>query len=194
MEEAVLKFFNLVEEVTGHGRIAIERPDLTRASVLVPIVFHNEKPNLIVTKRTETVATHKGQISFPGGVREPEDRDEVENALREAHEEIGLDPALVSVVGLLDDFATTTGFAITPVVGFVAPDAVFEIDPVEVAELIEVPIATLKDASKHELITKVLEGIGYSYHRYQVGEHVIWGATAGIIHRFLTALDEKESQ
>ncbi len=141
-----------------------------------------------------TVATHKGQISFPGGTREPEDKDEIDNALREAQEEIGLDPKYVRVVGLLDDFATTTGFAVTPVVGFVASDAELTAEPVEVEELIEAPIAILRDESKHELVRVEYGDTGYQFHQYKVGEHIIWGATAGIIHRFLTALDETGTQ
>ncbi len=194
MQDAAEQFIYCVEEVAGHERVVLNRPDLTRAAVLVPIVFREVEPHLIVTKRTMTVATHKGQISFPGGTREPEDKDEIDNALREAQEEIGLNPKYVRVVGLLDDFATTTGFAVTPVVGFVASEAELTADPVEVEELIEAPITVLRDESKHELVRVEYGDTGYKFHQYEVGEHVIWGATAGIIHRFLTALDETGAQ
>ncbi|MCP4678159.1 MAG: CoA pyrophosphatase [Deltaproteobacteria bacterium] len=189
----MLNFVGRVEEVAGRERIVLNRPDLTRAAVLLPIVFRGNDPHLILTKRTMTVATHKGQISFPGGVREPEDQDESANALREAHEEIGLDPKAVKVVGLLDDFVTTTGFSVTPVVGFVETEAELTADPVEVAEIIEAPLAILTDPSCHELKRLEYEDRSYEYHQYEVGEHIVWGATAGIIHRFLTSLEETAS-
>jgi 8-oxo-dGTP pyrophosphatase MutT (NUDIX family) len=187
-------FKNHIEEVTSRSRITIDRSDLTKAAVLVPIVFRAGEPFLIVTKRTMNVATHKGQISFPGGVREPGDKDEIENALRETREEIGISPSSTTVIGLLDDYATTTGFAVTPVVGIVEPDVEFAPDPVEVAEIIEVSIADLQNPKHHELVTVEYEEFGYMYHRYQVGSHIIWGATAGIIHVFLNALDKMESR
>jgi 8-oxo-dGTP pyrophosphatase MutT (NUDIX family) len=177
-----------VRQITRNERISITRPDLTRAAVLVPIVLRNGEPHLIVTKRTMTVATHKGQISFPGGVREPEDRDEVANALRESQEEIGLEEHDVEVLGLLDDFATTTGFSVTPVVGLVATGATYQADKTEVAEIIETPFSVFLDPDAHELVTMEQEGFSYRFHKYKFKEHVIWGATAGIIHRFMTAL------
>ena len=114
----VERFRTLVKGVVCRGRQVIERADLIQAAVLVPIVFRQGGPRLLFTKRTTTVATHKGQVSFPGGAREPGDADAVGTALRESAEEIGLDPALVEIAGLLDDFTTLSGFAVTPVVGF----------------------------------------------------------------------------
>jgi len=177
-----------VKTITGGDRIHIVRPDLTRAAVLVPIIQKKGEPHLIVTKRTMTVATHKGQISFPGGVREPEDRDEIANALRESKEEIGLDQEHVQVLGLLDDFATTTGFSVTPVVGLVSAAATYQADKIEVAEVIETPFSVFLDPDAHEFVTMNREEFSFRFHQYKFEEHIIWGATAGIIHRFITAL------
>lgn len=182
-----------VKLITQGERIRIARSDLTAAAVLVPIVMKNEEPHLIVTKRTMTVATHKGQISFPGGVREPEDQNEIENALRESREEIGLEEQHVEVLGLLDDFATTTGFAVTPVVGVVSPEAEYQAEETEVAEIIETPFRELLNPERHELVTMERDGVGYRYHQYKFDEYIIWGATAGIIHRFLSALNRTEN-
>jgi 8-oxo-dGTP pyrophosphatase MutT (NUDIX family) len=193
MDETFGNLKSRIEKIASKGRTAITRSDLTRAAVLVPIVFRRGEPGLIVTKRTMNVAKHKGQISFPGGMREPEDKDEIENALREAKEEIGIDPSSITVAGVLDDYATTTGFAVTPVVGFVEPNAVLTPDPIEVSEIIEVPLAALREPSSHELVTVEYGNVGYRYHRYSVGDNIIWGATAGIIHHFLSVLDGEES-
>ncbi len=187
------QFKERVKKAVKPKRIVINRPDLTLAAVLVPIVFRNKAPCLILTKRTMTVATHKGQISFPGGVREPEDRNEIENALRETTEEIGITSDTITVVGMLDDYATITGFAVTPVVGFVATDAVFKIDPVEVAELIEVPIIDMMKSENHEFVTETGEAFCYQYHKYKVGGRLVWGATAGILHGLFTAIDEVDT-
>jgi 8-oxo-dGTP pyrophosphatase MutT (NUDIX family) len=191
MDDSIRQFKTRFQKaVEAKQRLVVNQPDLTPASVLVPIVFRGGAPHLIVTKRTMNVATHKGQISFPGGMREPEDRDAVATALRESEEEIGLVPDAVDVIGLLDDFVTVTGFLVTPVVGFVASDAICKADPIEVAEIIEVPFATLLDPAMHDFGPVERDGVTYSSHFYAVEGHTIWGATAGLIHQFLSALDE----
>jgi 8-oxo-dGTP pyrophosphatase MutT (NUDIX family) len=192
MSDMEWRFKDLVAKVTASERLVVTRPELTRAAVLVPIVFRSGEPCLIMTKRTMTVAMHRGQNSFPGGVHESGDRDIVETALQEALEEIGLDSAKVEVVGLLDDVATNTRFAVTPVVGFVASDASLCANPLEVAELFEVSLATLRDPAYHDVVTEKQFGFHYSYHRYDVDGRVIWGSTAWIINQFITALKEAE--
>ncbi|MDD5307460.1 MAG: CoA pyrophosphatase [Deltaproteobacteria bacterium] len=183
-------FVTRLEAVAARGRIMIHRPDLTPSAVLVPVVERDGAPSLILTRRTMKVAAHKGEISFPGGVREPEDRDAVATALRESREEIGLDPGAVRVLGPLDDMATTTGFVITPVLGIVRPDAALAPEPVEVAEVVEAPFADLMDPARHELVTEEFDGASVRYHRYRVAGLDIWGATAWIIHRLLVAFEE----
>lgn len=190
MKETIEQFKSRVERAVKRPRNVLDRADLTEAAVLVPIVFRKGEPHLIVTRRTMNVATHKGQISFPGGVREPIDAGPIDTALRESEEEIGLDPEAVTVIGLLDDFVTSSGFAVTPVVGLVDSGTRCAADPVEVAEIIEAPFARLSDPACHEIRTVDQGGLSYSSHFYRVGNHTIWGATAGIIYRFLKALAE----
>jgi 8-oxo-dGTP pyrophosphatase MutT (NUDIX family) len=184
------------EELRQRILRALERPrrvldpgSLVRSAVLVPVVLGGAGPALVFTRRTMSVAKHKGQISFPGGAAEPGDADSVATALREAREEIGLDAAAVEVAGMLDDQITTTGFLVTPVVGFLGPDARFEPDPVEVAEVFEVPWSVLTDPARHDVEEIEWRGESFRNHRYHAGEHVIWGATGRILARFIAAVE-----
>ena len=191
MVDATDSLRDSVRRIVERPRVTIERGDLTPAAVLVPIVFRDGEARLIFTKRTMTVAKHKGQISFPGGMTEPEDDGPAATALREAHEEIGLEPSLVEVIGALDDQITVTGFVVTPVIGFVDTEAGFSPDPVEVDELFEVPIDVLSDPARGDVGTVDWRGESVETQRYFTdGGRVIWGATARIIARFLAALEE----
>jgi 8-oxo-dGTP pyrophosphatase MutT (NUDIX family) len=164
------------------------RPELVRAAVLVPIVWRRAEAFVVFTRRTMRVATHKGQISFPGGAAEPEDADAVATALREAKEEIGLDPGLVEIAGVLPDGVTTTGFVVTPVVGFVDPSAQLTADPTEVAEVFELPFARLADPAVHAVEMAEHHGARYLNHSYDVGGRHVWGVTGRILAALLDAL------
>jgi 8-oxo-dGTP pyrophosphatase MutT (NUDIX family) len=191
MSDPIESFKQKVRRVVAGDRATIDRDDLTPAAVLVPFVFRDDEPRVIFTKRTMNVAKHKGQISFPGGMAEPDDGDPTATALRESHEEIGLDPSMVEVIGALDDHITTTGFAVTPVVGFVSPDAELAPDPVEVDEVFEVPVDRLMDPSHHDVEVIERRGTSFQNHRYFVdGGRVIWGATGRIIAGLVAALEE----
>jgi 8-oxo-dGTP pyrophosphatase MutT (NUDIX family) len=172
-------------------RTAIEAQDLKSAAVLVPLVFRENEPYLILTRRAMTVSQHRGQISFPGGASEPTDKSVEMTALRETREEIGLTPEQISIVGKMDDFTTISGFLVTPVVGIVADNAGFRPDEDEVAELFEEPLAAFQDPTIHDLITVDHDGTLHEYHSYEIGQNVVWGATAGIIHRLLTLLETR---
>ena len=171
-------------------RNTIETKGLTPAAVLVLLYEKQGKPHLVFTKRTDMVADHKGQISFPGGVRDREDESLEATALREAFEEVGIDPRRVEILGLLDDGLTVaTSYIITPVVGALPEAPRFSINPEEVQEVIEIPLAFFHNASPAETIpdtSGVLSPPGYPTYHY--GEHVIWGATARIIGQFLSLL------
>jgi 8-oxo-dGTP pyrophosphatase MutT (NUDIX family) len=121
-----------------------------RAAVLVPVIERPEGFSVLFTRRTAHLSSHAGQISFPGGREEPGDPDAVACALRETEEEIGLARSFVEVAGMLDLYVTVTGYAVTPVVGFVRPGFELTPDRHEVAEVFEAPLAFLMDAKNHK--------------------------------------------
>jgi 8-oxo-dGTP pyrophosphatase MutT (NUDIX family) len=156
------------------------------AAVLIP-VLEGPEPALLLTLRTETVSTHKGQISFPGGSLEQGESSE-EAALREAHEEIGLDPSHVTVLGRLDQTPTfVSGYVITPVVGWVSSDHILEPNPSEVAALILAPIAALTEEIRVEP-GFVHDGFSYPTEAWVYDGHIIWGVTARLLRMFLGLL------
>ncbi len=157
------------------------RRGLRRAAVLVPIVDRRPNASILFTRRTDHLVHHAGQISFPGGGIEPGDGDAEAAALRETEEEVGLDRDGVRVIGRLDDYATRTGFLVTPVVALV--DVPFAIDPDagEVASVFEVPLAFLLEAGNYHRHSRTFDGVERFFHAVQYAEHYIWGATAGIL-------------
>lgn len=160
----------------------------TRAAVLIPIVVRAE-PVLLFTRRTETLARHSGQVSFPGGRMEPSDLSPLETALRETAEETGIAPAAVRAAGYLPRYLTGTGFDIQPVVGVLAPDFVLRPDPAEVAEIFEAPLAFFADAANRRRETRLWNGYQRSFYAFSHGRHEIWGATAALIVDLVTRLD-----
>jgi 8-oxo-dGTP pyrophosphatase MutT (NUDIX family) len=163
----------------------IDHPSFVRAAVLVPLYNKNGNCHLLFTKRTDLVKYHKGEISFPGGMVDDRDVSLEDTALRETHEEIGLKESDVRVLGILDDIVTITEFIVTPFIGLFPYPYPFKTSPVEIAELIEVPLSfllTKKNLTEHE-ITRM--GRREIIHAYQYGEHTIWGATARILKQFL---------
>jgi 8-oxo-dGTP pyrophosphatase MutT (NUDIX family) len=146
---------------------------------------------VVFMRRPETMEHHKGQISLPGGAQDSADRDLVYTALREAHEELGIDPNDVEVIGTLPEvYARVSGFLITPVLGRLKMGAahtgiVFKPNTHEVAEVIEVPLSALNSAS-HRTERRTHEGKTYNVHFYTYGPYEIWGATGRIIHQFLS--------
>jgi len=172
------------------GRIAARRPESTagaerEAAVLVPVVERADGPALLFTKRADHLGEHPGQMSFPGGGREPSDVDATATALREADEEIGLRTEEARVVGRLDDIETVTDYAITPVVARV-PDRTYDPDRREVAEIAVLPLAALLDPANHELERRHHPEYGeLDVHFFRVDGYTVWGATGRILVQFL---------
>ena len=166
-------------------RRVVEREGLVPAAVLLPIIDRSG-PYILFAKRSERVAHHKGQISFPGGIVETWDGSRLETALRECWEEIGLPPELVEILGTLDDTEThATQFIITPFVGLVREPAPWRPDGKEIEQVLEVPLAGLLDPAcfRAELWERGGEVIPVYFYEYQ--GQVIWGATARILKQFL---------
>jgi len=150
------------------------------ASVLVPIV-DRDTPTILLTLRTAELASHAGQVAFPGGKIDPADESPVAAALREAAEEVGLSPMLVEPIGYLDLYLTFSGFRILPTVARVKPDFALKLNPSEVTEAFEVPLGFLMNPDNHQRKTRDWKGIARDYYAMPFGERYIWGVTAGIL-------------
>lgn len=150
-----------------------------QAAVLIAITDRPE-PGVILTVRREHMRTHAGQIAFPGGRLDPGE-DAVAAALREAHEEILLDPAAVQVVGSVDPYRTVTGYIVTPVLGVIPPDLPLEPHEHEVADWFEAPLGHLLDPRNHHRRSALFEGNERHYYEIVWNERRIWGATAAMI-------------
>lgn len=158
---------------------------LAPAAVLVPVI-DSDAPRIVLTRRTEHLARHAGQVAFPGGRIDAADADAVDAALRETEEEIGLPRSRVRPVGYLDSFETVSGFVITPVVGFVDPGVpAWTPDPGEVDEVFEVPLAFLLDPGNLRRYTMHYRGHARPMVEFRYGAHRIWGATAAMLTNLL---------
>jgi len=154
---------------------------LTPAAVLVPVIDRQSELSLLFTRRTEHLRDHAGQISFPGGRVEPDDAGPLHTALRESEEEVGLPGDQVQVAGYLPARAVVTGFAVTPVVGIVAPDLAYVADTREVAHIFEVPLTWFLDPANRIASTRNWGGVEFPVCEYHYDSHRIWGATAQIV-------------
>lgn len=164
------------------------RMPLRPAAVLLPLTERDERLHLLLTERTHTVSDHPGQVAFPGGSVEPADADLVATALRESHEEIGLHPEQVEVVGFLPPQAVISGFAVQPVVGFYQPDFQPQLDSREVASVFEVPLDFLLDLGNLFRVDREKNGVILATYEYHHDGHRIWGATALMIRQFAAQL------
>ncbi len=152
----------------------------TPAAVLVPIIDRNE-PTVLLTLRTAALASHAGQVAFPGGKIDPADESPVAAALREAHEETGLAPALIEPIGYLDLYLTFSGFRILPTVARVKSDFTLIPNPQEVTETFEVPLNFLMTPANHQRRTRDWNGFARDYYAMPYENRYIWGITAGIL-------------
>jgi len=158
------------------------------AAVLVPIIERESEAHVLFTLRAEHLSSHAGQISFPGGKMDPGDANVAETALREAEEEIGLDPRYVETIGFLDDYATSTGYRISPLVAVLREGYSVVPDNSEVADIFDVPLSFLMDSSNHKLHTRQWRGVRRQFYAMSYEERFIWGATAGMVRNLYEAL------
>ncbi|MDD2728876.1 CoA pyrophosphatase [Malikia sp.] len=179
-------------ELARDSRNFVDRP-VRHAAVLVPIVLR-DAPTVLLTRRTDQLSSHSGQVAFPGGKVDDDDDDAVAAALREAEEEVGLEPRWVEVIGALPDYLTGSAYRITPVVGLVHPAAAFRLNPHEVADLFEVPLTFLMDPAHHQRHVAHWQGQRHEWFAMPYDdagtERFIWGATAALLrnlYRFLSA-------
>ena len=180
-------------EFPGDDQRLSERP-LRHAAVLVPLVRRPEGLTVLLTRRTDHLNDHAGQVSFPGGRTDPEDADAVATALREAREEVGLTADEIEVIGVLPTYTTVTAYEVTPIVGLLDPPRALALDPFEVAEVFEVPLAFLMDPSNHRRHAVEFQGIPRQFISMPWGAdaggepYFVWGATAAMLrnlYRFL---------
>lgn len=168
-------------------------PEQTAAAVLLPLVPRKDGLQVLLTRRTDHLHHHAGQISFPGGRLDEADASLVEAALRETREEIGLPPAQLEVLGVLPDFGTPSGFRITPVVALLPAEPELKLEKFEVAEAFEVPLEFLlrrESYQNHRIVWQ--DGIRYVWAVPYAGRF-IWGATAGILNMFAHFLQRAET-
>jgi 8-oxo-dGTP pyrophosphatase MutT (NUDIX family) len=167
-------------------------PGRTRAAVLLPLFVKDGSCHILFTKRSQKVRYHKGEISFPGGNYDATDDDLLATALREAHEEIGLKPQDVSLLGALDEMMTMTDFIVSPFVGHIPYPYTFIPSPDEIEEIIILPLADFLKAGvlseEYRTYNKKTEKVPI----YHSGGHVIWGATARILRQFLELIPSGE--
>ncbi|MBI4308026.1 MAG: CoA pyrophosphatase [Chloroflexi bacterium] len=170
--------------LTDRKKLIIQDSHLTPAAVLIPIFYDAGVPHLLLTKRTTKVLHHKGQISFPGGARDPGDAGLLSTALRESQEEMGIRSKDVQVLGELDDIITNTRFVVSPYVGTIPYPYHFTVNQEEIEEVLEVPVSTLLERA-HVDTSAVAPVRPYPAYTFEYRDHVIWGVTARILRQFL---------
>ena len=151
------------------------------AAVLVPVVLHEDEPAILFTERSTGLREHSGQIAFPGGKIDAGETAE-DAALREAEEEIGLEARFVEVIGRGPDYLTGSGFHIAPVLALVTPGFTLRLNPREVSDAFEVPLAFLMDPANHRKGSRLWKGATRTFIEMPYRERYIWGVTAGILH------------
>ncbi len=164
-------------------------PERANAGVLLLLYEHLETPHIVFQKRTDSVRDHKGQISFPGGAEDPGDIDLAWTALRETHEEMGVDPGHVDLLGRLDDMVTISNFRVTPYVGWLREYPYpWRVSDIEVAYLLEVPIPHLTDPANFVPDRRQVNGQWHTLPAFRFQDDLIWGATARMLMNFLDLL------
>jgi 8-oxo-dGTP pyrophosphatase MutT (NUDIX family) len=199
---------SLESRVSGGGDVPAGRSDfelnpemavLTKdehkqpAAVLIPVIEEGFQASILFTQRTDEMPTHPGQISFPGGKMDAVDSNLVDTALREAHEEIGLEGRFIDTIGFLDDYVTSTGYRISPLVAVIRPGYTITPDNSEVADVFDVPLSFLMEPQNHEMHSREWRGTQRKYYAMPYENRFIWGATAGMLRNLYEWLYKLES-
>lgn len=181
-------FEHIRRRVSSHTPVRIIDPSSRHACVLVSMIRHEGSLHLLLTKRTDRVEHHKGQISFPGGVVDDADESPRHTALRELEEELGIPSSSVTILGQLDDFHIPTGFIVTPVVGLIDHPIDIRMKNDEVEEIFLIPFTKFFEPSLRRTETRFLKGAERQVYVYDVWKEPVWGATAHIIKQFTDLL------
>ena len=182
--------YTLAQQLNGRKAGRLEAENVRPAGVLMPLWDDGDKVRVLFTKRTATLPTHAGQISFPGGMAEDRDPNLRATALRETFEEIGVPPEQVEVVARLDQVITVTRFLVTPFVGLVAPGARFTPSPREVERIIEVPLDLVLDRGQYKPTLIKWQGMEFEQPALDYKGDVIWGATGRMLLNLLDNLGD----
>jgi 8-oxo-dGTP pyrophosphatase MutT (NUDIX family) len=184
------RFTELSRALQQHPGRQLNLPglELRDSAVLAPFILRGAEPRLLFTLRPEHLRRHAGQVSFPGGARDPEDPTPLHTALREMREELGVPPASVEVLGMLDEMVTTSEFRVVPYVGLLDPSVELHPDAGEIAELLEIPVSDLLVPGLRRTEKRFYRGAERDVYFYDVGRHTIWGATARILSNLLSVI------
>lgn len=194
-ESRVEPFWDILKgSVQARPGEVLNQPGLRPAAVLVPFFEKEGVPFLLLTRRSEGVQRHQGEIAFPGGCWEPTDSDLFETALRECREEIGLEREAVTLIGRLDDHETVTGFSVAPFVSIISYPYPFRLDTQEITALIEVPFFFLMNPENGRTRTILFRGKERTVRSYLYHGNDIWGATAEMIARLAARVREGAGQ
>ncbi len=189
-----MKYQQAIERITD--KLSSRTPQKLRiknfrpAAIIIPVFEKNDEAHILLTVRTDTVGHHKGQISCPGGARDPEDNSLQETALRETEEEVGIPMSDVNIIDRLDDFPTISSFQVTPFVATIPYPYPANINRDEVAELLEVPLSLFLNDHSFEMKEREWNGIKYPLYYYYFQNRSIWGVTGHILNRFIDQVFE----
>ncbi|MDO5666300.1 MAG: CoA pyrophosphatase [Alcaligenaceae bacterium] len=169
---------------------SVIKSSFIEAGVLIPIVNHDDQTQIVLTKRSSKIRSHRGQISFPGGRFDESDKDLEDAALRETEEEIGVERSKISVLGEMPVFYTGTGFAMSSYLGWITEVSRFVIDTREVEEVFLVPLSYLTNPNNYRLYTASRDGVPFNYYGINWAHHFIWGATASILRNLYQRIQQ----
>jgi len=186
------RFAELSRALQQHPGRQLNLPglELRDSAVLAPFVLRAGQPRLLFTLRPAHLRRHAGQVSFPGGARDPEDPTTLHTALRELREELDVPADSVEVLGMLDEIPTTSEFRVVPYVGLLDPSVELHPDAGEIAELLEIPVSDLLVPGLRRTEKWFYRGAERDVYFYDVGNHTIWGATARILSNLLSVISE----